>query len=111
MELILLFYGQKVDCWVPTTGDIAGIKRAEFTGTMVPCLVSRADRDGKGDKSRRTAYTVEAISLCSGDEEPVWIGINQINANRSAKSDFHGTVLLRCICARKYAVDATQVTH
>jgi hypothetical protein len=77
-----MLYCQKVDCWVPTTGDIAGINRAGFSGTKVPCLVSRAGPEKKGDKPRRTAFTVEAISLESGDGEPAWIGINQISANR-----------------------------
>eukprot|EP00884_Botryococcus_braunii_P005271 jgi/Botrbrau1/14745/Bobra.0108s0088.1 len=72
----------KVDCWVPTTGDIAGINRAGFSGTEVPCLVSRAGPGKKGDEPRRTSFTVEAISLESGDGEPAWIGINQIGANR-----------------------------
>jgi hypothetical protein len=71
-----------VECWTPSTGDIAGIKRSTFTGSKVPCLVSKAAVRRDGKVVRKTNYTVEAISLESAGEEKTWIGINQVAANR-----------------------------
>lgn len=65
--------GTIFSCHCPTTGRIGNI---DISGR--PCLLSKA-----ADPKRKTAYTVEAISLNrSEDLEKSWIGINQNAANR-----------------------------
>lgn len=65
--------GAEQRCHCPTTGRIGNI---EITGR--PCLLSKS-----GDPSRKTQYTVEAISLNHiEDANKSWIGINQNAANR-----------------------------
>ncbi len=62
-----------VPCHCPTTGRIGNI---DVSGR--PCLLSRS-----ADPNRKTAFTVEAISLDRPeDERKTWIGINQNAANR-----------------------------
>lgn len=61
------------DCHCPTTGRIGDIVLSN-----IPCLLSRSK-----DKARKTAFTVEAISLDLPSEGTKhWIGINQNAANR-----------------------------
>ncbi|MFH1402681.1 MAG: DNA/RNA nuclease SfsA [Candidatus Altiarchaeota archaeon] len=64
--------GSVVRCHCPSTGRIGGIVFED-----IPCLLSRGLGEG-----RKTAYTVEAISLdhASGLKKS-WIGINQTRAN------------------------------
>jgi sugar fermentation stimulation protein A len=58
-------------CHCPVTGRIGSIRFEN-----VPCLLS------KGGESRKTPYTVEAISLDSSDKKKKrWIGINQGRVN------------------------------
>lgn len=62
-----------LSCHCPTTGRIGNI---ELNGR--PCLLSKSS-----DLSRKTPYTVEAVSLNHPeDKEKSWIGINQNAANR-----------------------------
>lgn len=67
------YNGYEYHCHCPTTGNVGNI---EPDGR--PCLLSEST-----DKNRKTAFTVEAISL-NKPEEPSksWIGINQNAANR-----------------------------
>jgi sugar fermentation stimulation protein A len=64
--------GNVEKCHCPSTGQIASI-----TFNDIPCLLSESK-----DSSRKTKFTVEAISL---DQKEVkkkdWIGINQVKAN------------------------------
>lgn len=65
--------GEEIQCHCPTTGRIGNI---DVYGR--PCLLSPAK-----DQSRKTKYTVEAISLDRPDDaNKRWIGINQNAANR-----------------------------
>jgi sugar fermentation stimulation protein A len=65
--------GENIPCHCPTTGRIGNI---ELSGR--PCLLSKAS-----DPSRKTPYTVEAVSLNrSEDSKKSWIGINQNAVNR-----------------------------
>lgn len=65
------YEGQSYHC--PTTGRVGNL---DLTGR--PCLLSSS-----ADTSRKTAFTVEAISLNKPeDSEKSWIGINQSAANR-----------------------------
>ena len=60
-------------CHCPTTGRIGNISLTER-----PCLLSKST-----DSNRKTAFTVEAISLNHPeDSEKSWIGINQNAVNR-----------------------------
>lgn len=67
------YNGCEYHCHCPTTGNVGDITLDER-----PCLLSES-----ADKNRKTAFTVEAISL-NKPEEPSksWIGINQNAANR-----------------------------
>lgn len=56
-------------CHCPTTGRLGDLELAEL-----PCLYSTAQK-----RSRKTHYTVEAISTSGGQS---WVGINQTAANR-----------------------------
>ncbi|AIQ48586.1 sugar fermentation stimulation protein [Paenibacillus sp. FSL R7-0273] len=61
------------DCHCPTTGRIGNISFRD-----IPCLLSKSK-----DSTRKTLYTVEAISLEKpSDVNKSWIGINQNAANR-----------------------------
>ena len=65
--------GEIVKCHCPATGRIGGIQFED-----IPCLLSK----GKS-KVRKTAYTVEAISLNKPEaKSKSWVGINQNAANR-----------------------------
>jgi sugar fermentation stimulation protein A len=57
-------------CHCPTTGRLGDL---DLSG--LPCLFSKSS-----DKTRKTGYTVEAISTSLGGRR--WIGINQTAANR-----------------------------
>lgn len=60
-------------CHCPSTGRIGNI---HFEN--IPCLASKSQR-----KNRKTAFTVEAISLDPlTTKNKTWIGINQTQANR-----------------------------
>ena len=60
-------------CHCPSTEGIGGI-----VCKNIPCLLSKS-----ANPNRKTAYTVEAISLDSVDSlEKTWVGINQNAANR-----------------------------
>ena len=65
--------GQKVEAHCPSGGTIAGISRKDFKD--IECLMS----DHGTETSRRTRYTVEAISL---DDGLTYAGINQTRSNR-----------------------------
>lgn len=65
--------GQEVEAHCPSVGTIAGISRKDFKD--IECLMS----DHGTDTSRRTRYTVEAISLDGG---VTYAGINQTKSNR-----------------------------
>ncbi len=65
--------GKEVEAHCPTGGIIAGISRKDIKD--LPCLVS----DHGSNTSRRTRYTVEAISL---DDGLTYMGINQTKSNR-----------------------------
>lgn len=61
------------DCHCPTTGRIGSIVFRD-----IPCLLSKSK-----DTTRKTLYTVEAISLdLPSEPHKSWIGINQNAANR-----------------------------
>ncbi len=62
--------GKTIRCHCPTTGRLGDLKLSGL-----PCLYSTSE-----DKSRKTAYTVEAISTAPQGRS--WIGINQTAANR-----------------------------
>lgn len=64
--------GELVEAHCPSGGTIAGIPRKLMT--QLPCLIS----DHGENTSRRTRYTVEAISLDNG---ATYIGINQAASN------------------------------
>lgn len=63
--------GEVVEAHCPATGIIAGLSRKDFAS--IDCLVSHHGNN----PSRKTKYTVEAISL---DHEN-WLGINQTKSN------------------------------
>ena len=65
--------GQEVEAHCPSGGTIAGISRKDFKD--IECLMS----DHGPDTSRRTRYTVQAISL---DDGLTYSGINQTKSNR-----------------------------
>lgn len=65
--------GQKFEAHCPSGGTIARISRKDFKD--IECLMS----DHGTDTSRRTRYTVEAISL---DDGLTYAGINQTKSNR-----------------------------
>lgn len=65
--------GQEVEAHCPSGGTIAGISRKDFKD--IECLMS----DHGTGTSRRTRYTVEAISL---DDGLTYVGINQTKSNR-----------------------------
>ena len=65
--------GQEVEAHCPSGGTIAGISRKDFKD--IECLMS----DHGTETSRRTRYTVEAISL---DDGLTYAGINQTKSNR-----------------------------
>lgn len=62
--------GSTLRCHCPTTGRLGDLRLSGL-----PCLLSRSS-----SKSRKTAYTVEAISTSRSGGG--WIGINQNAANR-----------------------------
>lgn len=62
----------EVEAHCPSGGTIAGIARKDFT--QIPCLMS----DHGDNTTRRTRYTVEAISLDNGH---TYMGINQTASN------------------------------
>lgn len=64
--------GELVEAHCPSGGTIAGIPRKLMT--QLPCLLS----DHGDNTTRRTRYTVEAISLDNGH---TYIGINQTASN------------------------------
>ncbi|MBO4405750.1 MAG: DNA/RNA nuclease SfsA [Alphaproteobacteria bacterium] len=67
------YNGESYHCHCPSTGRIGNLELSER-----PCLLSPS-----ADTSRKTAFTVEAISLNKAeDSEKKWIGINQNAANR-----------------------------
>jgi sugar fermentation stimulation protein A len=63
--------GRTLRCHCPTTGRLGDLSLAGL-----PCLYSTADSSSK----RKTAYTVEAISVSPAKGS--WVGINQTAANR-----------------------------
>ena len=65
--------GEEVEAHCPTGGIIAGLSRKDIKD--LPCLVS----DHGSNTSRRTRYTVEALSL---DDGKTYMGINQTKSNR-----------------------------
>ena len=67
------YNGRDYHCHCPTTGNVGGIELDDR-----PCLLSEST-----DKNRKTAFTVEAVSLNKPeDTQKSWIGINQNAANR-----------------------------
>ena len=62
--------GKTLRCHCPTTGRIGDLKLAGL-----PCMYSTSSK-----ASRKTAYTVEAISTSLTEDS--WVGINQTAANR-----------------------------
>jgi len=62
--------GKTLRCHCPTTGRLGDLKLAGL-----PCLYSTST-----NTSRKTGYTVEAISTSPTDDS--WVGINQTAANR-----------------------------
>lgn len=65
--------GELCDCHCPTTGRIG-----EIVFRNIPCLLSKSN-----NLSRKTLYTVEAISVdLPSNVNKSWIGINQHAANR-----------------------------
>lgn len=64
--------GELVEAHCPSGGTIAGIARKDFK--QIPCLMS----DHGDNTTRRTRYTVEAISLDNGH---TYMGINQTASN------------------------------
>ncbi len=64
--------GKEVLCHCPSTGSIGS-----FRFENIPCLLSKSH-----NPNRKTAYTVEAISLDPVHQEgKSWIGINQTKVN------------------------------
>ncbi|MDR0445034.1 MAG: DNA/RNA nuclease SfsA [Puniceicoccales bacterium] len=72
--------GEIFTCHCPSTGKIGNI-----TLEGLPCLLSPSM-----DATRKTAYTVEAISL---DNANSWMGINQNAANRYVEHFFRSGLL------------------
>lgn len=70
---IVDYNGLEVEAHCPSGGTIAGIPRKLMT--QLPCLLS----DHGDNTTRRTRYTVEAISLDNGH---TYMGINQTASNR-----------------------------
>lgn len=71
--MIVNIDGEDISCHCPTTGRVGNI---ELAGR--PCLLSKSV-----DPTRKTPYTVEAVSLNRPeDTDKSWIGINQNAANR-----------------------------
>ena len=71
--MIVTYQGESVNCHCPTTGRVGNL---ELSGR--PCLLSESK-----DPTRKTRFTVEAVSLNRpGDTKKSWIGINQNAANR-----------------------------
>ena len=67
------YNGESYHCHCPSTGRVGNLELSER-----PCLLSSS-----ADTSRKTAFTVEAISLNKPEDfEKKWIGINQNAANR-----------------------------
>lgn len=65
--------GAMCDCHCPSTGSIGNIIFRD-----IPCLLSKSK-----DTTRKTLYTVEALSVdLPYEKEKAWIGINQNAANR-----------------------------
>ena len=62
--------GNTLRCHCPTTGRLGDLKLEGL-----PCLYSTSDKP-----KRKTAYTVEAISITRS--KGTWVGINQTAANR-----------------------------
>jgi sugar fermentation stimulation protein A len=62
--------GKTLRCHCPTTGRLGDLKLSGL-----PCLYSKST-----SRSRKTGYTVEAISTSTKGE--AWVGINQNAANR-----------------------------
>ena len=69
---IVDYNGLEVEAHCPSGGTIAGIPRKSMT--QLPCLLS----DHGDNTTRRTRYTVEAISLDNGH---TYMGINQTASN------------------------------
>lgn len=69
---IVDYNGLEVEAHCPSGGTIAGIARKDFK--QIPCLMS----DHGDNTTRRTRYTVEAISLDNGH---TYMGINQTVSN------------------------------
>lgn len=70
---IIEINGEEVEAHCPTGGIIAGLSRKDIKD--LPCLIS----DHGLNTSRRTRYTVEALSL---DDGLTYMGINQTKSNR-----------------------------
>lgn len=71
--MIVEIQGEAFTCHCPTTGRIGSM---DINGR--PCLLSKSS-----DQSRKTLYTVEAVSLNKEkDLNKFWIGINQNAVNR-----------------------------
>lgn len=68
--MIVRARGRTLRCHCPTTGRLGDLRLSGL-----PCLYSTSD-----SKSRKTRYTVEAISTSPGSES--WVGIDQTAANR-----------------------------
>ena len=67
------YEGNIVNCHCPTTGRVGSL---DLAGR--PCLLSQSH-----SASRKTAFTVEAVSLNRPEDQvKTWIGINQNAANR-----------------------------
>lgn len=71
--MIVNLNGNEIICHCPTTGRIGNISLEN-----IPCLLSSSN-----NPTRKTPYTVEAISLDPiEDSQKKWVGINQNAANR-----------------------------
>lgn len=71
--IMVKYNGQSYKCHCPTTGRIGS-----FALEGRPCLLSPSS-----DSNRKTAFTVEAVSLNKPSEaHKKWIGINQNEVNR-----------------------------
>jgi sugar fermentation stimulation protein A len=75
--------GQVVPCHCPTTGRIGNLV---LDG--LPCLLSDSH-----STTRKTRYTVEAITVDTAAPDPMWIGINQNAANRYIEAALTGGAL------------------
>jgi sugar fermentation stimulation protein A len=70
--MIVQIGNKEVKTHCPTTGRIGNI-----VFRNIPCLLSKSE-----NPKRKTAYTVEAISLDEKDKkDKIWIGINQTKVN------------------------------